>query len=541
MRACATCGKTYDDAIEACADDGTPLGPRVSPPSQETPQVTTSPPPPAPTQVTTPPPAEPPPRVTYPPPAAQAPPHSAAQPSPTPTATTDMDGPPPGTVLGTYRLLEILGEGGMGHVYLAEHTRLGRKVALKLLRSDLAANPKAASRFFSEARAVNQINHENIIQITDFIDDQGPEKYYIMEFLHGESLATVERCEGAVPTNRLTHIAIQVSNALAAVHNAGMVHRDLKPENIFLIERGGGKDFVKLLDFGVVKLGNLADATATGNTAAGAILGTPEYMSPEQVSSNPVDHRTDIYALGVILFEAVTGRKPFVANSFGEMVVNHLTVKPPKPSSLKDLPQPIPPKLETLILRCLAKDRDNRPQRMEDVERKLQEILVDLPKETEASPQRSGSRWLAGLVVGFAMVVVAGVAVVATRPTDPIRTRDKAVTQSPARLSLSQQVEVAFDSEPPGAEVFREGWDAPLGMTPFSILLARSEVPKTFRFELAGHEPAIQKTTLAGDTRLSIKLGRAKVHKKRMKARWQGKSKKKMKSPARRGTINPFD
>jgi serine/threonine-protein kinase len=240
--------------------------------------------------------------------------------------TEGVDGLPAGTVIGGYRILELLGEGGMGRVYVAEHIKLGRRVAMKVLKTELATNVNAVSRFFAEARAVNRISHDHIVEITDFLEKSGGYNCYIMELLRGEDLGL--RLLRAEPPSLATsvEIAIQIASALGAVHAAGIVHRDLKPDNIFLIERSGSRNYVKLLDFGVAKLIDPFDTgIATHTTAAGQIIGTPEYMSPEQAGGQVVDHRTDIYALGVILYELVTGQLPFKAKSFGELVIKHMT------------------------------------------------------------------------------------------------------------------------------------------------------------------------------------------------------------------------
>jgi serine/threonine-protein kinase len=279
-----------------------------------------------------------------------------------------------GTVLGSYRLLEVLGEGGMGVVYLAEHMKLGRRVALKTLRADFAENPQAVRRFFGEARAVNKIRHQNIVEITDFVEEAGGDNYYIMELLRGKPLSDVIDNEGVQPLARSVGIMAQVARALQAVHDAGIIHRDLKPDNVFLIERSGQPDFVKLLDFGVAKLIDAVDSISVHSTAAGAILGTPEYMSPEQASGKPVDHRTDIYSFGILLYELVTGVLPLRGANFGELVVKHLTITAVPPSRVQGLPHVVPPELEDTILACMEKDEDARPERIDMVAEHLEAI-----------------------------------------------------------------------------------------------------------------------------------------------------------------------
>ncbi len=281
----------------------------------------------------------------------------------------------PGTVLGSYRLHEVIGEGGMGIVYLATHVRLGRRVAIKMLRSHYTDNPHAVHRFFAEARAVNRIDHPNIVDITDFIEQPGGDNYYVMELLQGTSLAhTIERT-GILPLERSIGIMMQVASVLEAVHRAGIVHRDVKPDNVFLAARPGRNDFVKLVDFGVAKLiDDNDDFVSIHNTNPGAILGTPEYMSPEQASATAVDHRTDIYAFGAVLYKLVTGRVPLEGANFGEIVVQLLTVAPTPPREVPDLPHEVPESLQELILSCLAKQTIDRPDSMETVSERLGEI-----------------------------------------------------------------------------------------------------------------------------------------------------------------------
>jgi serine/threonine protein kinase len=280
---------------------------------------------------------------------------------------------PPGTTLGDYRLLDLLSEGGMGRIYRAEHSRLGRKVALKLLHGEYAQDEATVARFFGEARAVNQICHENIIEITDFVENVGADNYYIMELLEGESLA--ERLErGPLPLAQARHIGQQIADALAAVHEGEIIHRDLKPDNVFLIERAGSANYVKLLDFGVAKLLAKHSIRSLAATTPGAVLGTPEYMSPEQASATTIDHRSDIYSLGLVLFEMVTGKKPFVGKNYGDLVVQRLTEDPPDPTTLRP---DCPAELEALILDCLRREPEHRPQQVAEVASKLQALEFD--------------------------------------------------------------------------------------------------------------------------------------------------------------------
>ncbi len=407
------------------------------------------------------------------------------------------------SVVGAYRLLSLLGEGGMGRVYLAEHIKLGRRVALKMLRSEFANNPNAVRRFFDEARAVNQIRHDHIIEVTDFVvGEGGGESYFIMELLVGTDLAQLQ-LTGPLSLPRVLHIARQVCSALAAAHDAGIVHRDLKPENIFIVNHTSDSEFVKILDFGVAKLTDPLHAVQ-GQTQAGAILGTPEYMSPEQAGGTAVDHRTDIYAFGVILYELVAGRRPFTGQSFGEYVIAHLSVAPTPPSQLSSTTRAIPLALEALIMQCLAKPPPARPQTMRDVADRLAAIAaaVDSPEPLViARPKRrwSARPWALGALAVFLL------AAVASQGLAHRSARDTAAVLPPSMAPVVK-VRVSFDSSPRGAEVFREGTDAPLGVTPLEWSTSRSDRPTRFEFRFPGHNRAWQEIVLDKDSSVSVAL-----------------------------------
>ncbi len=273
-----------------------------------------------------------------------------------------------GQTVGNYLVTQKLGEGGMGSVYLAEHPTIGKKVALKVLHAEFASNPEVADRFFTEAKAVNAIGHPNIVDIVDYgVIQSGPGGrdrlvYFIMEYLHGLTLSQVIRTEAPLPPERALTIALQVADALAASHKASIVHRDLKPDNIILIQRGRERDFVKLLDFGIAKLTG-SDGLSSHKTRTGLVLGTPAYMSPEQCEGRAtVDHRTDVYALGVVLYEMLVGRVPFIGEGYGEILVQHLTQQPVPPSQYRMMS----PHVEQVVLKALEKRADMRFPTMDE-------------------------------------------------------------------------------------------------------------------------------------------------------------------------------
>jgi serine/threonine protein kinase len=276
-----------------------------------------------------------------------------------------------GQTVGNYNVTAKLGEGGMGIVFLAEHPVIGSKVALKAIHPHFARNADVVSRFVTEARAVNQIGHDHIVNITDFGHTADGDFYFLMEYLQGEMLSDWINHHGAFPPARALNIAAQIADALNASHDQGVIHRDLKPDNIFLITRDTTTDFVKVLDFGLAKLTHASVSTPTHNTGAGAVMGTPYYMSPEQCEGKAdVDHRADIYGLGVILFEMLTGRVPFGGSGYGEVIVKHVTVRPP---SARSLVPDLSPALDAILSRALSKDPNTRFQSMSE----FREALLD--------------------------------------------------------------------------------------------------------------------------------------------------------------------
>ncbi|MFO7564335.1 MAG: protein kinase [Enhygromyxa sp.] len=259
-----------------------------------------------------------------------------------------------GTLLADrYRVTQRLGDGGMGSVYLAEHITLGKRVALKLLKPEFNSDASLVERFFREARATAAIQHEHVVEILDF--GQTPEyAFFVMEPLAGCELSDLLNRGQRLPWTRAKHIILQVVGALGAAHAAGIVHRDMKPGNVFLIRRGDTPDFVKVLDFGIAKINDGVQLTQ-----AGMVFGTAAYMSPEQATGGEVDGRTDLYALGCLLFEMLTGRLPFPGDNFMKVLNSHLREPPPR---LRDVAPDLdlPPGVEELVARLLAKFPDDR-------------------------------------------------------------------------------------------------------------------------------------------------------------------------------------
>jgi hypothetical protein len=277
-----------------------------------------------------------------------------------------------GTVVDDrYCVLRELGEGGMGTVYEVEHVTLRRHFALKALRRGLANDESLSARFIQEAKAAAAISHPNIVQIADYGQLPTGEPYFVMELLAGAPLSRVIREEGRLSPERAVPILRQISEALAAAHEAGVIHRDLKPDNIQVSEIVGERELVKVLDFGLAKV-----AGGSKLTRAGMVFGTPHYMSPEQAAGDPLDGRSDVYALGVVMYEMLTGHVPFEADTFMGVLSKHMYMQPARPSEVVG-PAPELGALEQIALRCLQKKPELRYSSMLDLLDELERVVAD--------------------------------------------------------------------------------------------------------------------------------------------------------------------
>ncbi|HEY7958056.1 MAG TPA: serine/threonine-protein kinase [Polyangia bacterium] len=294
-----------------------------------------------------------------------------------------------GRVLGgRYRLSERLGQGGMGTVYRALHLLMDKPVAVKILRAELAGDNEAVARFHREARSASRLDHDHCIRVTDFGQSDDGLLFLVMELLDGTSLGHVTR-RGPIPAARAAAIGVAVAEALAHAHEQGIIHRDLKPDNVFLARRARGRELVKVLDFGLAKL--VADgALGPSITRDGTVFGTPEYMAPEQAEGDKLDGRTDLYALGIILYQLVTGDVPFRAGNFVALLTKQVTEAPLPPRERRpDLD--IPAELEAAILRCLAKSPEARYRAAHELADALEPLAAGDSSQLMLLPTREGS------------------------------------------------------------------------------------------------------------------------------------------------------
>ena len=373
-----------------------------------------------------------------------------------------------GRTVGSYRIRSLLGEGGMGAVYLAEHPSIGSRVAIKFLHRQFAADKKIVERFHNEARAVNVIGHDNILKILDLDVTPDGRPYFIMEYLQGRLLQDLVAPGQPLPLQVSGPILLQICEALQAAHERRIVHRDLKPGNVHLTVHRGRKNFVKLVDFGIARVEEGATLSPV-KTRTGMVLGTPAYMSPEQARgrSERIDGRSDVYSLGCLMFQMATGSLPFPEADFGEILVGHLQLPPPRP---RKLAPGIPEQYEALILKCLEKRPEDRFQSMREVHGALGQVMdrlgisrelpladaTDLtsspapavfPRRRRAATRVAGGGWWLGGGVG-ALAIASGFAVLVVQQVDDNRRQARAAQEAAERMALAAKVVRPAQPEP---------------------------------------------------------------------------------------------
>lgn len=380
---------------------------------------------------------------------------------------TPHEDPLIGTILADrYRIDKCLGEGGMGAVYLAEHVRMHKSFAVKLLHPEMGRLAEAVFRFQREAIAAGRVDHEHLVTATDFGELPDGSMYLVLEYVPGKSLGAL-LAEGRIPTTRALKITRQIAAALAAVHAVGIFHRDLKPDNVMLVERpGSDEDFVKLLDFGMAKVQmDLADEQPQV-TRAGLVFGTPRYMAPEQAAGEPTDHRADIYSLGIVLYAMLAGAPPFSADEIRD-VLKMQRFDPPPP-----LPKDVDPAVAALVMTLLAKDPKERIQTAEGVIQYIDRLIGRLSQPPPRDRRREAVAFLSHRVVPFVQTpvggAVTGLAVLVVFLLTFLVARH--FTSRPASLALAPAQ--SAPAEP-------EGSAAPLGDHGLDALLVRAEVGDT--------------------------------------------------------------
>ncbi len=440
-------------------------------------------------------------------------------------ATSSPDNLVGETLLERYEITGKIGQGGMGAVYEAKHTLIGKRVAVKVLLDKYAQRDQIVARLKQEAQLASSIGHEHIIDITDFGTTVDGRTFVVMEYLEGEALAQLLQREGQIDEQRAINLALQIAGALGAAHKKGVIHRDVKPENVFLLTRKG-KDFVKVVDFGISK--SLRPNQEEGGhsprlTQTGMVLGTPLYMSPEQArGDDELDHRIDIYALGVILYEMLTGEVPFRGNNYLSIISQVINEEA---TAIHDLRPDVNLDLEAVVMKALAKDVDDRYQDMDDLAQDLM-VLKAMEGTTTTRGRISAARfwkrkgkkkdrlrilaWVAGLAVVAAAVTVTVTMLGGGKKKQP------AATTQPAPIDAAVKT-VQYDAKPPppkpdpmttiriisvpkGAVVYRGG--RRLKKTPFDYKIDGTKGEVELMAKLKGHH----KTKFVVDPRIDEKV-----------------------------------
>ena len=460
--------------------------------------------------------------------------------------------------MGEYRVSHKLGEGGMGAVYAGVHPVIGKRVAIKVLAPHAAAHADLLRRFKEEARAVNKIGHPNIIDIFAFNQLPDGRDYFVMEHLAGESLATL-LARGATDLDEMRRLIGQMCSGLEAAHHAGVVHRDLKPDNIWVVREGFTEPRIKILDFGIAKLNDIAISQIT---QTGVPMGTPHYMPPEQGLGRPVDHRADIYAFGVILYQVFAGTLPFQGATAPEIVLKHVMELPPPPSRHRPI---VPPGMEAVILDCLQKSPADRPASIEVLRTRI-EAAFSGGGEQRPDLDRRGAVFPATLVLPDGEPMRAATQTKRLPPppsapsrsekpggprSSPVRNRSSAVimavlaistsvglgllllrgkTEAPPAVASSppravkptsdeprpirppEDVTIQLNSDPPRARVLVEADRSFLGLTPYVAKRARAESVLQMVVEMAGFKPRTVSAPLTADFEETVILERRSRH-----------------------------
>ncbi|HEY7041880.1 MAG TPA: protein kinase [Methylomirabilota bacterium] len=376
-------------------------------------------------------------------------------------------------IQGRYRIISRIGDGGMGTVYLADQLSVGRKVALKVLHSEFTTDEEFVTRFRQEARLAASLSDRNVVTVYDFAQTDDGRLFIAMEYVNGRTLSDVIKQDGALSLARVVRLASRVASGLRAAHRAGVVHRDIKPQNI-LVVGAAGEEEVKLTDFGIARMRDIGSGTRL--TRASVIMGTPEYMAPEQIQDAEVSEKTDIYAFGIVLYEMVSGDVPFSARTPAAVLTKHLQERP---RPLGERRHGSPPELERLVMQTLEKNPADRPSDMSEVVKKLHAIRLTTGSPAVSNTaqitgwsgaSRTGLRWRLGLAGGLVAVVALALAAVywpresdhvastspsasasATTPPEPIKPEPVVTPAPPAAAAPSPPVAPPVAMAPPAA------------------------------------------------------------------------------------------
>ncbi len=465
----------------------------------------------------------------------------------------------PGDVVGEYVIDKKIGQGGFGTVYRAEHPVIGKKVAIKVLRRKYSSDPEYVSRFVDEARSVNQIRHRNIIDIFAFAHLSDGRHYFVMEFLEGHTLEEHRRARGRIPVGEAVALLRGLAKALDAAHRKGIAHRDLKPDNVFLVEEEGQPLFPKLLDFGIAKL--LSDDDPKHRTRTGTPLGTPVYMSPEQARGREIDHRTDIYSFGIMLYELMTGELPFVGDDYVDILSDHLKTKPEPPSSRCE---ELPPEVDIPIMWMLEKHPDKRPPTISTALKALERAAIDAGVTVPSTPPQSGvfaagtgavsdevgiastraafdgaaatipdveaqgkrvvkeatRSWLPLVLVALVLV---GVAALLVRTRSPSNRRKSSSPPSPLSTAVNdrispptkvvadpQNVDIEITGAPKGSSVYGPSGKF-FGTAPGRIQVARSDESLVLQIRARGYASVSREVIPSHDVQVSVVLERLEM------------------------------
>src|SRR6266545_2843090 len=464
-----------------------------------------------------------------------------------------------GSKVGNYKLVKQLGAGGMGVVYSAEHELMGKMAAVKLLLPELSAHQDIVGRFFNEAKAATKIQHPGIVDVYDFGYHASGHAYIVMELLQGESLTDL--LKKGLQFGRAIDIAWQLASALGAAHKRGIVHRDVKPDNIFVVPDPATPtgDRVKVLDFGIAKL--TADDSVSMKTRTGTVMGTPVYMSPEQCrGSGEIDHRSDIYSMGVIMYEMACGQPPFVRAGFGELITAHI-IEEPVP--LSEINPSVPGPFELVVMKCLEKEPSTRYQSTSEIETELgainPEALTNVTKipamqraggtgrsklrsnrslrsmapkagdgafqitspglgpevgEMDEVPAGAGKKRTIGIAIGVMVAAGIGIAVVAggDKKEAPVAPAAAPLAAAPAPAPVRPPdlgvaaVKIGVASTPAGASVTRADDGAFLGKTPYRASFPKSGKEMTLVVRLDGYEAQRVVVPLLDDGKSEVTL-----------------------------------